>query len=170
MKTLLLTIFCISGLSYADKPKIFDLGNDVKVSILEVKFEPSEHKIVPCEGSDIPCLIDGHLPFGTAVSMPRTKLKELKFITKKSTYILETTGMYNAWGNRPLQYKDSIKYLGAHCYTPDNCKLRGIFSDAAGSYVAEWYIFNGTSMRTVLSSSDDITHLIINNVEPPYYD
>ena len=170
MKIILITLLVFSYSSFANEAKVFDLGNGIKVSILEEKFDPKSHKIENCENSNIPCRIDSHIPYGTAFNMPRTELKELKLTTESGTYKLDTTGMYNAWGERPLEYKGSIKYLGAYCFNPQNCTLRGIFSDAAGSYVAEWLILNGISTRTVLSSSDDIMHLFMTNIEPPRYD
>jgi hypothetical protein len=140
------------------------------VTIEEATFNPEGHEIINCEGSDYPCTIDDIFPFGTANSFPRTYLKKLSLSIADKTYNLDTSGMYNAWGNRPLEFKGKIKYLGAHCYDKDHCSLRGLFSDAAGSFVAEWVIVNGKSTRTVITSSDDIVHLFIENIEPPHYE
>jgi hypothetical protein len=150
--------------------KEFDLGNGITVQIEEAKFNPESHKIENCEGSNYPCLIDGVFPFGTAFSMPKTYLKSLTLSKSGKSYKLQTTGMYNAWGNRPLEFKGKIKYLGGHCYDEKNCALRGLFSDAAGSFVAEWVVINGKPFRTVLTSSDDISHLFMRNIDPPYYE
>ncbi|MEJ2610144.1 MAG: hypothetical protein P8179_08655 [Candidatus Thiodiazotropha sp.] len=154
----------------AGEEKQYDLGNGIVVNLEEAEFNPIEHKIINCEGSIIPCTIDGVFPFGIEFSIPRTYLKSLSLSIHGRTYKLNTSGMYNAWGNRPLAIKDKIKYLGAHCYDEKSCALRGIFSDAAGSFVAEWLIVNGISTRTILTSSNDIVNLFIKNIEPPYYE
>lgn len=160
----------IWAVAHASDMQEFNLGKGITAQIEEAPFNPENHKIINCKDSNIPCTIDGVFPFGTAFDMPKTYLKSLSLTVSGKTYKLDTTGMYNAWGNRPLEYKGTIKYLGAHCYDKDNCALRGLFSDAAGSYVAEWLIVNGIATRTVISSSDDIVHLFMKNIEPPYYE
>ena len=45
-----------------------------------------------------------------------------------------------------------------------------MFSDAAGSFVAEWQIVNGISTRTVLTSSNDVVHLLMEHIDPPEYE
>lgn len=159
----------LSTTALAADVKEFDLGNGVTVKLKEEKFIPENHIIENCNNSNIPCLIDRIHPFGTASNMPKTYLKYLSLSKAGKTYKLNTNGMYNAWGNRPLEFKGIIKYLGAHCYDESNCTLRGLFSDAAGSFVAEWVILNGVPYRTVISSSDDIKQLFIKYIEPPHY-
>ena len=167
---LLFLLLAISTAAQSEGVKEFDLGKGITVRIEEAVFSPNNHKIENCEGSDIPCTIDGIFPFGTAFNMPKTYVKLLSLSIGSKTYKLDTTGMYNAWGNRPLEYKGTIKYLGAHCYDENNCALRGLFSDAAGTFVCEWVVINGHPFRTVISSSDDISHLFMRNIEPPYYE
>ncbi len=172
-RILIVTLFILLGMSNIAKSgevKEFDLGNGISVQIEEVEFHPKNHKIENCGDSNIPCSIDGMAIFGTAFDMPKTYLKKLSLSIGKKTYKLNTTGMYNAWGNRPLEYKGTVKYLGAHCYDENSCALRGLFSDAAGSFVAEWLIVNGHPFRTVLTSSDDIMYLFLKNIDPPYYE
>jgi hypothetical protein len=77
--------------------------------------------------------------------------------------------MYDAWGGRPLEYKGTIRYFGGKCSDQKNCQFRGIFSDGAGSFVAEWRIVGGVPTRTVLSGSDDIVHLFMKNIDPPEF-
>ena len=170
MKVIAITILLLSTSVFADGVKVFVLKDGIKISILEVPFDPSSHIVENCDKSQIPCLIDGHFPYGTAFDMPRSQLEELTLSIGNASYKLDTTGMYNAWGKRPLEYKGSIRYLGAHCYNERSCTLRGVFSDAAGSYVAEWKIINGKPHRTVLSSSEDIMYLFMKNIDPPFYE
>ena len=78
--------------------------------------------------------------------------------------------MYNAWGKRPLKYKNSnVKYMAAVCQTESWCTLRGLFSDAAGSFVAEWQIRMGKPERTIITNSNDVVSLFIKNIGPPEY-
>jgi len=78
--------------------------------------------------------------------------------------------MYNTWGNWPLEVKGKIRYFGGKCFNKSNCQFRGLFSDGAGSFVAEWKIVNGVSIRTVPTDSVDVIHLFINHIDPPEFE
>jgi hypothetical protein len=73
--------------------------------------------------------------------------------------------MYDAWGKRPLEVKGIIRYFGGSCCATDFCVFRGIFSDGAYSFVAEWVVGGGIATRTVLTSSDDIMQLFTKNID-----
>lgn len=164
-------MLCFASLqANADEIKEFKLNSGITVSIEEAPFNPQGHEIVNCEGSEIPCLIDGSFPYGANFSLPSTYLKKLVISFEGKSHSLDTSHMFNAWGNRPLEVKGVIRYLGGHCYDSEHCALRGLFSDAAGSYVAEWVVINGVSSRTVLTSSDDVVHLFMKNIDPPVYE
>jgi hypothetical protein len=120
MNKLKVSIFLIvffSSTTLASDEKRYELDGGIVVTIEEAQFTPEQHDIKNCASSKIPCTIDGVFPFGTAFNIPRTYLKRLTFSIKNKTYELDTSGMYNAWGNRPLEHKGSIRYLGAHCYS-----------------------------------------------------
>jgi hypothetical protein len=85
------------------------------------------------------------------------------------TYSLSSVGMYNAWGARPLEIRGAVRYFGGKCFDSRNCQFRGLFSDAAGSFVAEWRVVNGVSTRTVLTSSNDVVNLFIKHIDPPEF-
>lgn len=78
--------------------------------------------------------------------------------------------MYNGWGSHPLEYKGVIRYFGGKCFDTKNCQFRGLFSDAAGTFVAEWRIVNELPIRTMLTNSDDVVNLFIKNIDPPEFD
>lgn len=78
--------------------------------------------------------------------------------------------MYNAWGNRPVEYPGVVRYFGGKCFDKKNCQFRGLFSDAAGTFVAEWLIVDGHSTRTVLTSSSDVVVLFTENIDPADFD
>jgi len=75
--------------------------------------------------------------------------------------------MYNAWGTRRQPLKD---YLRASCDSSNSCIVRGLFSDAGGSFVAEWQVIHGVPMRTILSDSGDVMRTIENNLTPEVYE
>jgi hypothetical protein len=78
--------------------------------------------------------------------------------------------MYNAWGVRDLVEKGGIRYFGGMCVDINNCQFRGLFSDAAGSFVAEWKVVGGESIRTVLTNSSDVIDLFLKHIDPPEYE
>ena len=154
----------------AETQTTFMLPSGVEVKIIEEKFSVSDFDVEGCGNSDTSCLINGNLPYGTAFGLPKSYLKELTVTYNGRSHKLDTSNMYNAWGSRPLEYKGVIRYFGGNCYDKDNCQFRGLFSDAAGSYVAEWKIIYGKSYRTVLTGSGDIINLFMENIDPPIYE
>ena len=78
--------------------------------------------------------------------------------------------MYDAWGARPLEQEGVIRYFGGKCFDKENCQLRGVFSDGAGSFVAEWRIVNGHAARTVLTTSSDVVNLFKQHIDPPSFE
>jgi len=150
----------------------FTLPSGVTIRIVEGPFNPAKHKIKGCTevaGTD-GCLIDGRFVFGSADELPKTYVKSITATFGGRSYSLDVSQMYNAWGGRPLEVKGVIRYFGGSCSDTMNCTLRGLFSDAAGSYVAEWQIANGISARTILTWSGDIVSEFITNIDPPVYE
>jgi len=158
-----------SAFARADTEAMFTLPSGVSVKITEATFQKKLFKVSGCaEGSTI-CRINGHTPFGSAFEMPKTYVKSITISYQGQLYSLDALDMYDAWGNRPLEYKGIIRYFGGKCSDTKNCRFRGSFSDAAGSFVAEWQIVNGLSSRTVLTDSDDIGELFMQHIDPPEY-
>ena len=145
----------------------FVLPSGVKVQIVEAPFKRQDWHVEGCGEDDKICLIDGHPPFGTAWGTPITYVKSITVEYQGRTHLLDVSNMFNAWGTRPLEYPGSVRYFGGKCFSPDHCQLRGLFSDGAGAFVAEWVVFNGRCTRTVLTSSSDVVNLFIKNIDPP---
>jgi len=155
----------------ATEVKKYDLGNGVLLELLEVPFVKENHKISPCSYSkESVCLIDDQIAFGIAGNMPKKEFEYIKLNVDGKEYRLDSSGMFDAWGSRPLKYDDDTVYFVAVCHDADNCTARGLFSDAAGSFVAEWQIQSGAAQRTVLTYEDDIVNLFIQHIHPPVYD
>ena len=148
----------------------FTLPSGVEVELVERAFVKSQFKVDGCFGQEPRCLINGRIPFGTNFDLPKTYLKSLKVSFQGKTYSLNSADMYNAWGARPLEYPGSIRYFGGKCFDSLNCQLRGVFSDASGSFVAEWRVIHGVATRTVLTDSSDVIHLFMEHIDPPEFE
>lgn len=166
------TIFCslLSATVFADTTANFTLPSGVVVQIVEAAFDKAKFKVKGCSGREPYCQINGRTPFGTDLDLPKTYVKNIWVSFAGAKHGLDAKDMYNAWGGRPLEYKGSIRYFGGKCSDSNNCQLRGVFSDAAGSFVAEWQIVNGKSTRTVLTNSNDVVHLFMEHIDPPEYE
>jgi hypothetical protein len=145
----------------------FTLPSGVAVRIVEAPFKASMFKVQNCMDEEMPCLINGHVPFGVGHGFPRTYLKSITVSFEKRSYSLDVSDMYNAWGNRPLEVKGVVRYFGGRCFDAMNCHFRGLFADAGASFVAEWHIVEGVPSRTVLTASDDVVNLFMENIDPP---
>lgn len=164
--------FCtlVSATAFGDATATFTLPSGVAVQIEESAFDKANFKVEGCSGRAPHCKINDHIPFGTDLSLPKTYIKSMVVSFDGTKHQLDTTNMYNAWGRRPLEYKGTIRYFGGKCHNKNSCQFRGLFSDAAGSFVAEWKIINGIPTRTVLTDSNDIVHLFMQNIDPPEYE
>lgn len=59
--------------------------------------------------------------------------------------------MYNPWfGNEPNRTSFGMIKDGTHL------KIKGFFSDGAGSFGTEWLILGDQSIRTILTTDDQI--------------
>jgi hypothetical protein len=154
----------------ADTTAEFFLPSGVQVRIVEASFNKSRSKVYGCSERDVICRINGRVPFGSAFGLPKTFVKSIRVTYKGKSHALDVSDMYNAWGERPLEYPGVIRYFGGNCFDPNNCQLRGLFSDGAGSFVAEGRVTNGTSVRTTLTDSNDVVNLFKKNIDPPEFD
>lgn len=162
-------LFLSIGQCFADQRVAFSLPSGVRVEIVEAAFHKTLFKISGCGVNDQICLINGQIPFGTDSGLPKTYTKSITVSYQGKSYSLDVSNMYNAWGARPLDIK-GIRYFGGKCFDVKNCQFRGLFSDAAGSFVAEWRIVGGVSIRTVLTNSNDVVNLFIRHIDPPEFD
>jgi hypothetical protein len=89
--------------------------------------------------------------FGIDGGSPHTVLKRLTVEQGEKKTSLDVSYMYDPWFERlqKSRFKVRIREDGG-------IVLTGIFSDAAGSYVAEWLIVDGVSVRTLLSNEPSV--------------
>jgi hypothetical protein len=81
---------------------------------------------------------------------PSTKLAKLVLRRGRSVTPLEVSCMYQPAlaGMRESQFY--VRVFNVRSMT-----LTGVFSDAAGTYVAQWYILDGIGVRTLLSNDQE---------------
>lgn len=167
--SLITAIICVfGGVALADDA-VFSILGGMQVKISESPFDKNLFSIKDCEKNGETCLINGHIPFGSDLGIPKTYVKSITVSCKRQSYSLDSSDMYNAWGNRPVELK-GIRYFGGNCYDEKNCQFRGLFSDGAGSFVAEWRVVGGVPVRTVLTNSNDIVNLFIKHIDPPVFE
>jgi hypothetical protein len=99
--------------------------------------------------------INGQPAFGTDVELPRYTLTKAILLLNGRYYQLKVSGMYNPWvGDGAAYYprKEAFRLVKAgRVY-----KLKGMFSDGAGGYVAAWQITDKVATRTVLTTDDTL--------------
>lgn len=145
----------------------YTLKDGVQLTIIEESFNLNRHKVTTChEKTDTGeitdktyvCKIDG-LPFyGVGESPePSTELDAINVLIRGRLYKLNTSQMYNAWGNFRSVPDNSIWVT---C-RKKSCSVKGIFSDATGIFAAEWRIQNGKSKRKLITADQSIVFQFI---------
>ena len=89
--------------------------------------------------------------FGTDSIIPHTVLKKLTVIQGAKRTPLDVSFMYDPWFERLDKSRFKVRV-----YHGGGLVLTGLFSDAAGSYVAEWLVVDGIGVRTLLSNESSV--------------
>jgi len=120
------------------------------------KFEKKNHQVSLC-GEEYVCLVDG-LPFwGTDGKIPQEKIDFIKFTHNNYSANLDVTGMYDPL----IAPEDKARFSVSH-YFDDSWKVRGRFSDGAGSYYVEWLVTKNGSTRTTIGDSESLYEMYQN--------
>src|SRR6266516_3147947 len=126
---LLLSAGYMSAELAADEVGRVDLGQGVQI----------EYEITPI-GDKAKAHKDERIGpvFGTDGGTPHTKLKKLTLLQGNEKTPLDVSCMYDPWFEQvdPSRFKVVVR-------NRRSVVLTGVFSDAAGSYVAEWLIVDG---------------------------
>jgi hypothetical protein len=97
--------------------------------------------------------INGLPFFGADGEMPQYTLANVTLLLNGHRYSLLTDRMYNPWfGSNATAYPD--KKCFKLVKTANGYVLRGMFSDGAGGYEAEWRLAGASSKRIVLTTDD----------------
>ncbi|MDR3177581.1 MAG: hypothetical protein LBT96_01220 [Campylobacteraceae bacterium] len=145
----------------------FTLNNNTKVIIIESIFDKNNSDIKLCENGFEICHINRYLAYGVVSDIPKTYVKSIKVFHQNQIYDLNTSGMYDAWGDR-LEFGNLNSYFAEQCKDKYNCTFRGLFADAAGAFAAEWQIVNGEDIRTAIGYAMEVDFLF-NNLTPKAY-
>jgi hypothetical protein len=125
------------------------LNDSINLNLEKSDFKLMNEKIGYYKS--FPVTINDKIIFGTDRDLPKSKLKKAILNIGGKIIRLEIDGMYNPWFGNEIN-KNLIKFVIEN----DFLKLKILFSDGAGSYLAEWIIFKNSSTRTILSNEEDI--------------
>ena len=181
MRYYLIIVLFLSQTAFADQASTFiipskthvstfTLPSGVQIKIVEKPFSKSLFKISSCGDYRPACRINGRAAFGAVDEIPKTFVSMISVLYQGHSYLLDSSGMYNAWGRRTFETKGGARYFGGWCYNANYCQFRGLFSDGGGSFAAEWQVVNGVSTRTVLTYSFDVVKLFMEYIDPPKYE
>lgn len=126
------------------------LTSDIRLKMKRSEFHPENHKVTKC--GDVYCLIDGDIFFGSFFFMPKYKLESAELIYSGRTVNLDVSGLYEPWyGEHSSDNRGYTlsKITGGH-------ELVACFSDASGSYVVAWQVKQNSSVRTLISTSENV--------------
>jgi len=126
------------------------LCDTIKLSLYREKFDPSYCKFEYYPEQYL-IAINGQMVFGTDGNIPKYKLSKAVLIKGKSSYNLRVDNMYNPWFGEKVNEKLFKAELDG-----TNLIVRGLFSDGAASYGAEWLIVGNSCTRTILSRDEKI--------------
>ena len=154
-------IFCFLLIAIAIASADETKGDNVTVSLsknvaLKMRSKPfiqKNHKIATCNILDHMgiCLVDGKPVFGTDWETPKSQLiGAMVVINGEMPVKLDVSCMYNPWAGQPQKKNFAVTTVEG------GLVVHGEFSDDAGSYVAEWVIVDGSSVRTKLEKDVDL--------------
>ena len=150
-KKLLLIPFIIitfNCLGQTDKALI-QLNDSITLSLEREPFELN-NKTINFQ-NNIPIGIDKKLLLGTDGRIPEYKLTKAILNINNSRINLQIDDMYNPW----FEEKFNRELVKLH-NEKNRLKLKVIFSDGAGTYLAEWLIIDNISIRTILSPDENV--------------
>ena len=135
---------------YAEKITVTEIkyDNDIQLRFEETPFDKQGNIITEC-GENTICLINNQPLWGSDGKIPETSLKSLTIIIQGKSIPLDTSCMFD-----PLVSSEKKTAYSVSHYFADSWKVRGRFSDGAGTYYAEWLVTKQASVRTLLGDSE----------------
>ena len=135
-----MSLICIQAGVQESRPQIGRLDLDKNLAI-EYRVIPFDKKVYKASEGRIGPV------FGTDGGVPITKFEGLTLIQGKRRIPLDISSMYDPSFGQIERRQFRVQHVNAR-----RLILTGTFSDAAGSYVAEWLVVDGASVRTLLSN------------------
>jgi hypothetical protein len=129
---------------------IIKLKDNIILEMTAPPFDAAKHRITECEvmGSKVVCLIDDKPVFGADWTLPKSELVQATVRIGYRVVALDVSCMFNPWFDKP----DAKDFTAESVY--GGYLVRGNFSDAAGTYKAEWLIVESSSVRTQLVETE----------------
>lgn len=151
MKNLLLLFLISPFFCFGQTNKtIIVLNQKCQLELERSIFDKTKHQF-EYANKNILIAIDKIPLFGSDGEMPKYVLSNAILKIGNKTYKLQIDNMYNPWfGNSANERFFKIESHG------NQSVLKGIFSDGAGTYGAEWIIWGDSSIRTILTQNEDI--------------
>lgn len=148
--TFVVSLMLMADACYAGDMSIVEIeyDNNIKLRFEEAKFSEASDAITDC-GDGYICLINNKPLWGADGKTPQTKLKSMSVVIAGKDVALDTSGMFD-----PLVLRENKSYYSVTHYFGDTWKVRGRFSDGAGTYYAEWLVVNGASVRVLLGDAE----------------
>jgi hypothetical protein len=144
-------IFIVSACHAAGTANtITEISYDDGISLVFEEMPYNRESDVPTDcGNGFICLINNQPLWGADGKLPDTKLEKATVTVKKARIELDTSGMFN-----PLISTARKPHYQVIHYYGDTWKVRGRFSDGAGTYYAEWLVTKSGSMRIMIGDSE----------------
>ncbi|WP_369600650.1 hypothetical protein AAIA72_12500 [Hahella sp. SMD15-11] len=149
-----------------------DDTHTVTVTVSPDLYVSFEERQVPdaCHTSPGSCEVNGTPRIGAISAPPDSYLSRISLRYKDRTYLLDSGHMYNPQlAGRAVPARPE-GWVHASCMDAENCVVRVVLGDAGDTYVAEWYVLDGKSLRTLLSPSEDLINLFMKDIRPPVYE
>lgn len=152
MKANLLVLFILLShfAQSQNNSAIIKIDSISSLELFREKFNPKIHNIESKENFVIS--IDNCPLFGSDGEIPKYKLVKAILKIDNKTYNLQVDNMYNPWIGENLNDEFfKIIHDGRNYHI-----LKGLFSDGAGSYAAEWLIEWNSSIRDIITKDEII--------------
>lgn len=135
-----------------------EIYDNVIFEIASSPFVLGQHSVVYCN-DNLVCIIDGNIMFGSDGVLPASKVDFAKLIINGVEINLDTSGMFNAWVN-----EFDSKRMVYDIYS-DYIVITVFMSDGAGTYVVQWLVRSGGSIRTIISDDYEIIEVLLNRYD-----
>lgn len=153
-----LTLFFFSFFSYGQNDNaIIKIDSISTLELYRELFNPKKHKIETVQNFIIS--IDECPLFGSDGDLPMSKLTKAILKIKNKTYNLQVDNMYNPWTGDEL----NINFFSIIHDGENHHILKGVFSDGAGTYAAEWLIEWNSSIRNIITKDEIIIQSYFKN-------
>jgi len=140
----------LSVAAHTETQTTFVFSPNLSLHLHASAFDATKHQVRRCKVLDWEgvCLIDGRPVIGTDWEVPKSVLDHLELEVDGRRVPLDVSSLYNPWVGSPSQKFFCVSSVEG------GWVVRGLFSDGAGGYGAEWLVIDGSSLRTRISMDE----------------